>query len=87
MSQPDDIVDIRGLSGGGPAKEPAGAEGGKSPGGRPSISVHFACCNVLVRVYLNAAGDAFVGWCPRCAKKVTARISPDGTTERVFTTK
>ncbi|HOI54699.1 MAG TPA: hypothetical protein PLP01_05585 [Phycisphaerae bacterium] len=51
---------------------------------RPWISVHFECCNVYARVYRNAAGTAYVGWCPKCAAKVTVRVAPGGTTTRFF---
>lgn len=84
MSEPDYIVDLGGgRANGSPAGQ--GAQPGKSAAqGRPFISVHFACCNVYNRVYLNPAGTAYVGWCPRCARKVTAVIGPEGTDARSF---
>ncbi|RME22510.1 MAG: hypothetical protein D6800_10935 [Candidatus Zixiibacteriota bacterium] len=57
---------------------------GKS-GPRPFIGIMFKCCHVYSRIYLNAAGTAFVGWCPRCAAKATVKVSPTGSRNRFFT--
>ncbi len=78
MSEPDYIVEIGGRQPGGDAPAPE-----RTPT-RPFISVHFDCCKVFARVYINRDRSAYVGWCPRCARKVTARIGPDGTTARIF---
>ena len=82
ISDPDYILDLGGRDEKPRPQDPSTPTGGP---GRPFISVHFQCCNVFTRVYLNAAGTAYVGWCPRCARKVTAVIGPDGTSARTFT--
>jgi len=51
---------------------------------RPFIGVNFSCCNVYQRIKLNAAGTAFVGWCPKCAGKVEIKVSPTGSKSRFF---
>ena len=84
MADPDYILDLSGKHGQ-PADPDPVTPGSTPPTGRPFISVQFECCNVFTRVYLNAAGTAYVGWCPRCARKVTAIVGPDGTTARSFT--
>ena len=68
-----------------PASVPHAADG-QTTGDedRPWISVYFECCRVYCRVYRNAAGSAYVGWCPKCAAKVEVRISADGTASRFF---
>ena len=48
------------------------------------LGIMFECCRVYSRIHRNKAGDAYVGWCPRCAKKVTIPISPLGTDCRFF---
>ncbi len=51
---------------------------------RPFVGIHFKCCNVYSRIYLNKQRNAFVGWYPKCAKKVTLNISPDGDESQFF---
>ena len=48
------------------------------------LGVHFECCDVYARVYANLDGSAYVGHCPRCAKRVRFRIGPDGVDARFF---
>ena len=55
--------------------------------GRPFISVYLKCCHVYQRIYVNAAGDAYTGWCPRCAVAVRVPIVKEGgSSSRMFTT-
>ncbi len=85
MSDDDYILDITGLGGEGSSDRPAKPPGEQTDAtGRSFISVHFECCNIYQRVYRNAAGTAYVGWCPKCARKIVARISPDGIDARFF---
>jgi hypothetical protein len=49
------------------------------------LGVHFACCDVYARVYPNRERTAYVGHCPRCAKRVNLKIGPGGTDARFFT--
>lgn len=51
---------------------------------RQFVGINFKCCKVYSRIYMNKKGDAFVGWCPKCAKKVTLMISPDGEDSQFF---
>jgi len=51
---------------------------------RPYIGMHFKCCNVYTRIYLNRAGTAFMGHCPKCAAKVEIKASPGGSKSRFW---
>ena len=52
--------------------------------GRPYIGVFWECCKVYSRISLNKKGTAYVGWCPRCAKRVQLNVSPTGSKSRFF---
>jgi hypothetical protein len=54
-------------------------------GDRPFVSILFKCCNVYQRIYLNRYGKAFVGWCPKCCRRVTVKVDPSGSDDRFFT--
>jgi len=58
---------------------------GDTPRPRHYLGVHFACCGIYSRIYVNREGSAYVGNCPRCAKQVKMRIGPGGTNSRFFT--
>ena len=64
--------------------EAAGNAGGNSDG-RPFLGVHFACCEVYSRVYLNREETHYLGNCPRCAKQVRFQVGTGGTDARFFT--
>ena len=52
---------------------------------RPFVGVHFKCCNVYSRIYLNKDGTAYEGMCPRCyRKKVELKVSPTGSKSRFY---
>lgn len=51
---------------------------------RPFISIMFDCCRVFTRVYRRPEATAYVGWCPRCGRKVEVKVGAGGTSCRVF---
>jgi hypothetical protein len=51
---------------------------------RRFLGVHFACCAVYARVYLNRDGTEYVGHCPRCLRAARFVISEDGHSGRFF---
>jgi hypothetical protein len=62
------------------------SHGGKPrAGSRRFVGVHFVCCDVYTRVYVNREETAYEGCCPKCAKKVRLVIGPGGTDARFFT--
>jgi hypothetical protein len=62
-----------------------GGETKPQAAGRRFVGVHFVCCDVYSRVYINRDATAYEGHCPKCAKKIRLRIGPDGTDARFFT--
>ncbi|HWB08027.1 MAG TPA: hypothetical protein VG826_02195 [Pirellulales bacterium] len=59
--------------------------GGGASASRPFVGIHFACCDVYTRVYVNRKATAYQGNCPKCSKRVRLRIGPGGTDSRFFT--
>jgi hypothetical protein len=55
------------------------------PPGRRFVGVHFVCCDVYTRVYINAEQTGYQGRCPKCGKRIHLRIGPGGTNARFFT--
>lgn len=66
--------------------EPAGhtancgapAARGGSASRRPWIGIHFECCDVYQRVYRKPEDDHYLGFCPKCGRKIRLRVSADG---------
>lgn len=52
---------------------------------RKFVGVHFVCCDIYSRIYINRAKTAYAGNCPRCLKKIELKIGPGGTSNRFFT--
>ncbi len=71
------ILDISGVEGANRPSEPQRPE-------RPWIGVQFDCCGIYTRIYRNAAGDAYEGFCPKCARPVHVKVGPGGTPQRLF---
>lgn len=65
--------------------EPSSESRGQHAGRRRHLGILFACCSVYARVYVNRAGTAYVGHCPKCGRRVELKIGPNGTDARFFT--
>jgi hypothetical protein len=52
--------------------------------GRPWIGVRFECCGVYRRIYRTPDAARYEGHCPKCARRVTVGIGPEGVAERIF---
>jgi hypothetical protein len=68
------------LTSDGPVGKPTAGKRAKS-----FLGVHFTCCDVYSRVYPNREWTEYIGYCPRCAKRVNFKIGPGGTDARFFT--
>lgn len=51
---------------------------------RPFLGIHFRCCGVYARIYLNRNSTAYEGRCPKCLRPVRVGIAPHGTSARFF---
>ena len=51
---------------------------------RRFVGIHFACCDVYTRVYVNRTETAYEGRCPKCCRQIRIGISPGGTDCRFF---
>jgi hypothetical protein len=67
-----------------PAPLPNGVMPGRAAETSKFLGVHFACCDAYARIYPNRERTAYVGHCPRCAKRVEFPIGPGGTDARFF---
>jgi hypothetical protein len=52
--------------------------------GRRYIGVLFECCGVYQRIYINKDKTAYIGWCPKCCRRVQVKIDPMGVDCRFF---
>ncbi len=51
---------------------------------RSFIGMFFEECSVYSRIYKNKAETAYVGFCPKCGRKVSIKIGANGIGERFF---
>ena len=65
-------------------KKPKGNSKSNSRQPTPFVGVSWDCCKVYSRIYLNKKKTAYVGWCPKCGKRVQMNLSPAGSKSRFF---
>ena len=51
---------------------------------RKFLGIHYQCCNVYARAYIDKEGKKYVGSCPRCRKRVEVKVGKGGTNARFF---
>ena len=51
---------------------------------RKYIGVMFKCCSIYTRIYINKAGTAYVGRCPKCTAKITLKVGARGKDSRFW---
>ncbi|MCE9608450.1 MAG: hypothetical protein K8U03_26500 [Planctomycetia bacterium] len=54
------------------------------PAGRPFLGVHFVCCDVYARIYVNREATAYQGHCPKCSRAIVVKIAYGGSDSRFF---
>ena len=52
--------------------------------GKKYIGILFEECGVYSRIYINKKGTAYVGFCPKCGRKVVIKIGKNGVDNRFF---
>jgi hypothetical protein len=62
---------------------PAGMDS-QAGGSRRFLGIHFACCGVYARVYVNREGTEYVGRCPRCLAQARFVIGENGASGRFY---
>jgi hypothetical protein len=87
VSEPTTRAQPSGAAGQPRAAAAASADGNRDnqPHARPFVGVQFDCCGTYSRIYRNAAETAYVGNCPRCARKIELKIGPGGSSSRFYT--
>mgnify|MGYP004103903895 CR=1 FL=1 len=51
---------------------------------RSFLGIMFDCCSVYNRVYINRAGTAYEGRCPRCRRSVRFVVGSGGSDKRMW---
>ncbi len=62
----------------------AGPAAGSAASRRPWIGIHFECCDVYQRVYRKPEDDHYLGFCPKCGRRIRLRVAADGVDAKFF---